>query len=90
MLRDRAKKLPDITDEIWNKVNEDYRNLAEEFISTQSHSPHTKKQYTSILRQFGWFMYNSLNNKPFYKIKKRHHQLLIFCPPQKTSKCRSP
>ena len=24
-----------------------------------------------MLRQFGWFIYNSLNNKPIYKIKKR-------------------
>ena len=71
MLRERAEKLPDVTDEMWLQVNEEYRNLVNEFINSQSHSPKTKKQYTSMLRQFGWFIVNSLNNKPIYKIKKR-------------------
>lgn len=71
MYRDRAEKLPDITDEMWNQVNKEYRDLVKEYISTQSHSPQTKKQYTSMLRQFGWYICDSLNNKPFYKIKKR-------------------
>ena len=71
MLRERAKKLPTVTEEMWLKVDEDYRYLADEFISVQSHSPQTKKQYVSALRQFGWFKYNSMNNKPFYKITKR-------------------
>lgn len=71
MLRERAKKLPDVTDEMWQKVNEDYRMLVEEFVSVQNHSPSTKKQYTSTLRQFGWYVYNSMNNKPLYKLTKR-------------------
>lgn len=71
MLRDRAEKLPDITDEMWKLVNDDYRSLVEEFISVENHSPQTKKQYTSGLRQFGWFIYDSMNNKPLYKISKR-------------------
>lgn len=71
MLRPRAKKLPTVTDEMWKEVNEDYRNLVEEFISVQSHSPQTKKQYTSSLRQFGWFTHRILNNKKFYKLTKR-------------------
>ncbi|WP_137743247.1 tyrosine-type recombinase/integrase [Robertmurraya siralis] len=71
MLRERAKKLPDVTDEMWQQVNDDYRNLVEEFISVQSHSPQTKKQYKSSLRQFGWFIYQSMNDKPLYKITKR-------------------
>src|SRR5690606_6737404 len=41
------------------------------FISSQNHSPKTKSQYTSGLKQFGWFLYNSLNNKPLYKLTKR-------------------
>ncbi|MED3792326.1 site-specific integrase [Niallia alba] len=71
MLRERAPKLPEVTDEMWKLVNEDYRYLVEEYISVQSHSPATKKQYSSALRQFGWFMFRSLNNKAFYKITKR-------------------
>src|SRR5690606_16215911 len=71
MLRERAEKLPDVTDEMWQKVNEDYRFLVEEYIEVQAHSPATKKQYISGLRQFGWYMFNSMNNKPLYKITKR-------------------
>jgi integrase len=71
MLRDRAKKLPEVDDEKWKLVNEDYRSLVEEFISVQNHSPQTKIQYTSTLRQFGYFVYTSMNNKPLYKITKR-------------------
>ena len=71
MLRPRAKRLPVVTEEMWLKVNSDYRELSEEFVSVQNHSPQTKKQYTSTLRQFGWFLYESMNNKPFYKITKR-------------------
>lgn len=71
MLRPRAKRLPVVTKEMWEKVNQDYRDLVEEFIAVQSHSPQTKKQYMSALRQYGWFIYNSMNNKPLYKITKR-------------------
>lgn len=71
MLRERAKNLPEVTDEMWSKVNKEYVDLIDEYITSQSHSPQTKKQYRSMLRQFGWFIYNSLNNKPIYKIKKR-------------------
>lgn len=71
MLRERTPKLPDITDLMWNKVNEEYRLLVKEYLRAQNHSPQTKKQYTSILRQFGWYMYTQLRNKPIYKIKKR-------------------
>ncbi|AKO91906.1 recombinase [Priestia filamentosa] len=71
MLRERAKPLPEVTDEMWNKVNEDYRMLVEEFISVQNHSPQTKKQYISGLKQFGWYICDSMNNKPLYKITKR-------------------
>lgn len=70
-LRKRAKKLPDVTDEMWKLVDDDYREFAEEFISVQNFSPQTKKQYTSGLRQFGWYIYDSMNNKKLYKITKR-------------------
>ncbi|MNK45803.1 Tyrosine recombinase XerC [compost metagenome] len=70
-LRDPAKKLPEVTEEMWQQVNEDYRILAEEFITVQDLSPASKKQYTSVLRQFGWYMYSAMNNKFFYKISKR-------------------
>ena len=71
MLRERAEKLPEVTEEMWKQVNDDYRMLVEEFISVQNHSPQTKTQYTSGLKQFGWFICESMNNKPLYKITKR-------------------
>lgn len=70
-LREPAKKLPEVTDEMWMQVNEDYRYLVDEYISVQAHSPQTKKQYLSVLRQFGWYVCQSMNNKPFYKLTKR-------------------
>ena len=71
MLRDRAQKLPEVTDEMWKLVNAEYRELVEEYVSVQNHSPATKKQYISGLRQFGYYIYDSMNNKAFYKITKR-------------------
>lgn len=71
MFRERANKLPDVDDVKWKFVNDDYRTLVEEFILVQNHSVQTKKQYSSGLRQFGYFVYQSMNNKPLYKITKR-------------------
>ncbi|MBD8839495.1 site-specific integrase [Paenibacillus sp. CFBP 13594] len=56
---------------MWLQVNEDYRLIVDEFISVQDLSPASRKQYTSVLRQFGWYLYSSMNDKPFYKITKR-------------------
>nr|WP_145401442.1 site-specific integrase [Paenibacillus xylanexedens] len=70
-LREPAKKQAEVTEEMWLQVNEDYRVIAEEFVSVQDLSPASRKQYTSVIRQFGWYMVNSMNNKPFYKITKR-------------------
>lgn len=71
MLRERAKKADDITDEMYNKVNAEYREFVDEYLAAQNHSPATRKQYTSGLRYFGYFIYKSLNNKPLYKLTKR-------------------
>lgn len=71
MLRERAKKLPPVTDEMWKEVHPLYRELVEDYLGSVDLSPQTKKQYTSALKQFGWFTKDSLNNKPLNKIKKR-------------------
>jgi integrase len=71
MLRDIADKLPAVDDETWKLVNEDYRSLVEEYISVQAHSPKTKMQYKSGLRQFGFYIYKNMNNKPLHEISKR-------------------
>lgn len=71
MLRERAKKLPEIADDQWALVNSEYRELMEEFISAQSLSPKSKIQYRSVLKQFGWFVYEKLKNKRLCEISKR-------------------
>jgi integrase len=72
LLREPADKLYDITDEMWLKINEESRSLVEEFLKVNNQlSPKTRKQYISCLRQFFWFVYEQLRNKPFYKISKR-------------------
>lgn len=71
MLRERAKKLPPVTDEMWEQVNPLYKDLVEEYLGSVDLSKQTKKQYISALKQFGWFIVDSLNNKPLHKIKKR-------------------
>lgn len=71
MLRDRAKKLPEVTDEMFEKVDIEYRQLSKEFIKNQGLSPQSQKQYESVIRQFGWFMHTQLRDKPFNKITKR-------------------
>ena len=71
MLRERAIKLPEVTEQMWLQVNAEYRELAEEFVSVQNHSKETKKQYVSGLRQFGWYLCDSMNNKKLHKVTKR-------------------
>lgn len=72
MLRERAEKLGDVSEESWNLVYKDNKELVEEFLSINKQlSKETLKQYTSGLKQFFLWVYENLNNKPFYKISKR-------------------
>jgi integrase len=72
MLRDRAEKLEDITDDKWNSVNKHNKDMVEEFLSANKQlSKETLKQYTSALRIFFYFVKENLNDKPLYKITKR-------------------
>ena len=72
MLRERAEKLDDVSNDSWALINEHNRSLTEEFLSINKQlSKETLKQYTSGLRQFFWWVYQNANNKPFYKITKR-------------------
>lgn len=71
MLRPRAKKSEEITDDKWELVNEEYRDFVDEFLNSKDISPRSSVQYASVLRQFGWYMYESLGNKPLHEITKR-------------------
>lgn len=72
MLKKRAKKAPDITSEMWNLCNKENRSMYDEFFATQKRlSDDTRKQYRTCLKQFFYFVYTDLNDKPLYKITKR-------------------
>lgn len=72
MLRPIADKLYEITDEMWNKINSENRDLTKEYLKVNKQlSERTIEVYTSALRQFFWFVYENLKDKPFYKITKR-------------------
>lgn len=72
MLRDRADKLDDITLEMWSKINKENRDMVKEYLSVSKQlSPKTRIQYTTCLRQFFYYTYQELKDKPFYKITKR-------------------
>lgn len=72
MLRDRALKLPSITDEMYELCNQHNREMVQEYLEVSSHlSKETLKQYISGLRQFVYWVYTSANDKPLYKISKR-------------------
>lgn len=72
MIRERALKLPSVTNDLYKQCNEENRKMVEEFFAMNPQlSPATKKQYTSGLRQFLYWLHTSCNDKPLYKIKKR-------------------
>ena len=70
MSKERAKKSRPITDEMWGLVNSDFKSIVKEFLR-EHRTVQTKKQYTSALRQFGWYIYKNLNNKNYWDISKR-------------------
>lgn len=75
MLRDRAEKLPVVTSERWKMVSQEHIRLAEEFIEMNSSlSPKTLVQYNSGIRQFFWWVHQSLSDKPLINITKRDFQ----------------
>lgn len=72
MLRDRAKPLPVVTDEMFKTCNYENVDLVTEYLQTSNNlSKQTLKQYKSGLYQFVYYVYENLNDKPFYKITKR-------------------
>ncbi|MCI1763634.1 tyrosine-type recombinase/integrase [Heyndrickxia oleronia] len=68
----KIKKIPEVTIEEWNKVNEFNREKTEEFLQQQHLSPHTRIQYESALRIFFRFIHDKFNNLPLYELKPRH------------------
>lgn len=71
MLRDRAKPLDKITNDMWNTVREEHRFLVDEFLEVNTFREKSKRQYISALKQWFYYVAQSLNNKPLYNITKR-------------------
>lgn len=72
MVRDRALVLPVVTDEMYLSCNSETREILQEYFETKAQlSKDTLTQYKSALRQFIYWIKNSCNDKPLYKIKKR-------------------
>lgn len=72
MVRERALKLPTVTDEMYDQCNWETREMIQEFFDSKPQlSPDSRKQYWSALKQFAYWVYTSCNDKPLYKIKKR-------------------
>lgn len=72
MLRDRAEPLPVVTEMMFKACNYENVDLIEEYLQTSNNlSKQTLKQYKSGLYQFTYYVYENLNDKPFYKITKR-------------------
>ena len=72
MLRERADKLPDVTDEMWSEVNEENRHIFNEYFeSNQQLSKKSMTQYRSGLKQFFWWAKVRCKNKPLYELKKK-------------------
>lgn len=72
MIRDRALKLPEVTDDMYNECNCETRNMIQEFFDNKAQlSKATKGQYVSALHQFVYWIHTSCGDKPLYKIKKR-------------------
>lgn len=67
-----AKRSDEITDEMWQEVNEFNRNMVQEYLENQAElSIKSKKGYESGLRIFFYWVKKHLNNKSCLEIKKK-------------------
>lgn len=67
-----AKHSDEITDEMWQQVNEFNRNMVQEFLEYKIElSDQSKIQYSSALRIFFWWVHETLKDKDCIDIKKK-------------------
>jgi site-specific recombinase XerD len=72
MLRERAKPLPEVTDEQWRNINPFNREKVEEFLLESTHlTERSLSQYKSALRIFYFWVHTDLRDKNIYEIKKK-------------------
>lgn len=75
MIRERAPRVPDITDEQYLKCNKENRRLVEEFLTESTHlSPNSVSQYRSALRIFLCWIHDTFGEeKRIHQIKKKDY-----------------
>ena len=72
MLRERADKLPPVTDEMLKEILPHHLELYESFFTNNVHlSPQSKKQYRSGIKQWFWWVHIKLKDKPMWRINKK-------------------
>ena len=68
------EKLPEVTNDMWKRVNIESQRMTEEFVNQSVQlSPETLKQYESCLKIYFWYIFENCNDKPFYEIKSRDY-----------------
>jgi integrase len=71
MLRERAERFPEVTDEMWEQICDDNKEIVEEYFEMNPQlSKQTQKQYKSAFRIFFWWIKIRCKNKPLYQIRK--------------------
>lgn len=69
-----AKKIDEVTNEMWEEVSEFNRDMVEDYLDNQTHlSDKTLKQYTSGLRLYFYWVKENLDNKNCTEIKKKEY-----------------
>ncbi|MFC8688149.1 tyrosine-type recombinase/integrase [Brevibacillus porteri] len=73
MYRDRADRLPKVTDDQWRLINAFNREKVEEYLLESTHlSKQSQTQYRSALRQFYiWVLETFGDKKKIYELKKK-------------------
>ena len=67
-----AERSEEITEEVWNKVNEFNREMVQDYLDNQTElSLKTKKVYESGIKIFFVWVKDYLKNKSFLEIKKK-------------------
>ena len=87
MIRDRALKLPVVTNEMYEKCNYETREIVEEFFAAKSQlSKDTKVQYRSALNQFVYWLHENAMDKAsassistLFKPKKPNSLAILNC-----------
>lgn len=67
-----SKKIEEVSDQFWeNEVNENNKELIEDFLSQEHLSKQTLKQYESALKIFAKWVHDYLKNKDITELKPR-------------------